>query len=109
MSSTNNVVVTQRSNQVAVTQISYQVVVQTPGPQGIQGAEGPPGPAAASFEFTQAAPATPWVVNHSLNCYPSVTIIVGGEETDADVVYGSLNQVTISFGSPQSGVARLRP
>lgn len=106
MSSTNNVVVTQRSNQVTVTQVAYQVVVQTPGPQGPQGT---PGTTGAVFEFTQASPVTPWVINHNMNLYPQVLVIVDGEEVDCDVVYGSLDQVTVSFGSPQSGVARLRP
>lgn len=98
---------------IQVRQPANRVIISSPGPAGPAGPAGPPGAAGAPggsvFEFTQASPATPWVVNHALNCYPSVTVVVSGEEVDADVVYGSLAQVTISFGSPQSGIARLRP
>lgn len=80
------------------------VVSGAPGPQGPAGENGPPG---ERYSFTQASPASDWVINHNLNIYPHVTVIVDGIEVDAEVSYNSLNQVTVSFGSPQSGRAEL--
>lgn len=60
-----------------------------------------------SFTFTQTAPSTTWTINHTLGHLPQVTIVVDGEEVDADVDYPNINTVVISFGSPQSGVAEL--
>jgi len=57
--------------------------------------------------FTQTNPASIWTVVHNFGYYPSVTVLVGGEEVDADVAYPDDNTVTITFGTPQVGEARL--
>lgn len=75
------------------------VVIQTPGPQGPPGSGGGSG---ARFEqsFTTTSVV---VVNHFLGYDPHVSVIVGGESIDTDIVYGSVNQVTVTFASPRSG------
>jgi hypothetical protein len=66
-----------------------------------------PGNFDQSFTFTQEAPSTTWTITHTLGHLPQVTIIVGGEEVDADVDYPSITQVVINFAAPQSGTAEL--
>jgi hypothetical protein len=84
------------------------VVSGAPGPAGPEGPAGPQGlPGGSSYSHIENSPASDWVINHNLNRYPHVTVIVSGTEVDADVTYNSLNQVTVSFGSPQSGRAEL--
>lgn len=52
--------------------------------------------------------ASTWIIDHNLNKFPQVTLIDDeGNIIDADVAYGSLNQVTITFAEPQSGKAVL--
>tara|TARA_R110001592_G_scaffold122709_1_gene329722 strand:- start:921 stop:1646 length:726 start_codon:yes stop_codon:yes gene_type:complete len=59
-----------------------------------------------SFVFTQSSSSNQWVINHNLAKYPSVVVI---EETTSanifgEIIYNSLNQVTINFsGSTGSG------
>lgn len=87
---------------------SVTVVVSSPGPQGPAGPPGPTGPGGAasnSYSFTQSSPSAVWVVNHNLGFYANVSVIVGGEEVDADVTYNSVNSLTVSFASPQAGMA----
>ena len=64
----------------------------------------------ATFIFTQAVSANPWVVVHNLGKYPSVTV------TDSNVIprvvvaqvdYDNTNQVTITFAGAQAGNAYL--
>lgn len=73
----------------------------------ITGPQGPPGAPGAGFTHTQASPAATWIVTHNLGLQPGVSVQVGGEQVIADVIYSSLNVVTIVFASPQSGFARL--
>lgn len=52
--------------------------------------------------------ASSWIIDHNLNKYPQVTIIDDeGNQVEADVLYGTLNQVTVMFAEPQSGKAVL--
>lgn len=52
--------------------------------------------------------AATWIIDHNLNKYPQVTLIDDdGNLIEADVSYGNLNQVTITFAEPQSGKAVL--
>lgn len=66
-----------------------------------------PASGAASFVFRQDSPAAVWTISHSLGFTPDVTIIVGGEEVEADVDYPNNATVIVTFNTPQSGVARL--
>lgn len=91
----------------ATTVLEQPIVVEVAdvgaqGPPGPPGPVGPPGPAGARFSLSFTA-ANPVVVNHGLGVYGHVTVIVGVEEIDADVVYNSLNSLTVTFASPQTG------
>lgn len=59
------------------------------------------------FNFQQDAPSARWVITHTLGHLPSVTVIVDGEEVDADPDYPDINTVIITFASPQTGTAVL--
>ena len=59
------------------------------------------------YVYTQTTPDTPWTITHHLGYNPSVTVIIGGEEVDADVTHPDLNTVLVTFAEPQSGTARL--
>ena len=59
-----------------------------------------------NYVFSQNVAANPWIINHGLNKYPSVSVVNSTLETVyADVDYDSLNQVTITFNGPQTGKA----
>lgn len=60
----------------------------------------------ANFVFTQTSPAATWVVNHNLNKYCSVTVVDSADNiVFGDVLYNSLNQVTLTFAGAFSGKA----
>jgi hypothetical protein len=73
----------------------------------VAGPQGPPGAAGAGFVHTQTDPSSNWIITHNLGLYPAVSIRVADEQVIADVDYGSLNTITITFASPQTGSARL--
>jgi hypothetical protein len=54
----------------------------------------------------QSVPAGSWVISHSFNREPDVAVYVGGQEVDADVS-ATVTTVTVTFASPQTGVAIL--
>ena len=59
-----------------------------------------------NYVFTQAVNANPWVVNHGLNKYPSVSVVNNANITVyGEVEYDSLNQVTITFKDATNGKA----
>ncbi len=59
---------------------------------------------AATYIHTQSSPATTWTVTHNLNKYPSIDVVdSGGSVVVPDVIYNSLNAVTVIFGSATSG------
>lgn len=73
---------------------------------GIQGPQGTPGGSIVNYH--QASPAATWVINHGLNRYPSVTLF---DDTNTvfltDIIYSSLNTVTVVNSSPITGTAIL--
>jgi hypothetical protein len=75
--------------------------------QGPQGEAGESGEAATGYDHTQSSASASWIITHGLGYYPVVSVHVGDEQVIADVEYGSVNQVTITFASPQTGSARL--
>ena len=63
--------------------------------------------ASGLYDFTFAA-STTWVVTHTLNGYPRVTVIDStGAVINASVHYDSLSQITISFSSAVAGRVHL--
>lgn len=92
---------------VAAISSARETVVVNDGP-GTQGPPGEDGAAAASFDFTQATPASTWVITHMLGHKPIIDIrSAGGAEMVGDVVHISDNQTNVYFNTPQAGTARL--
>jgi hypothetical protein len=61
-----------------------------------------------TFVFTQDTPANPWIIEHDLNKFPSVTMVLStGQVGIADVVYIDENNLTITFSGDESGKAYL--
>jgi len=59
-----------------------------------------------TYVFTQSSPSATWNVTHNMDKYPSVTVIdSGNNEVVGDVVYNSLNDLTITFSGSFSGTA----
>ena len=65
--------------------------------------------AAQAYEHTQAVSSNTWVINHNLNTQPSVIVMdSSGRVFEPDeIVYNSLNTVTLSFIANFSGKAVL--
>ena len=60
------------------------------------------------YNHYQMVASATWVITHNLNKYPAVRTFNGyQEEVIGEIVYNSLNQVTIIFNSPFSGRAFL--
>jgi len=60
------------------------------------------------YMHIQGSASTVWVIPHNLNKYPSVRVFTGfGDEVVGDVVYDSVNQVTITFSAVFAGRAFL--
>lgn len=60
----------------------------------------------ANFVYTQGSPSATWVVNHNLNKYCSVTVVDSADNiVVGEVLYNSLNQVTLTFAGAFSGKA----
>ena len=78
-------------------------ILVLPGPAG---PAGPPG-AGLGYDHTQGSASATWIITHNLGYYPSVTVNIGGEIGLVDVAYGSVNVLTITFASPQTGSAHL--
>lgn len=53
-------------------------------------------------------PASSWIIDHNLGRYPQVTLIADdGYLFEADILYNSLNQITVVSSQPISGKAVL--
>lgn len=102
MSTENVVVVHEPQNVVVVLETVNDVEIGSPGPQGAQGPAGTN--VLSGFYFTQDfTNSSNWIVNHNLNARPGVTVIIGGEEVDADVFHSSTNSLTVNFPGPETG------
>lgn len=61
-----------------------------------------------AVEYLQTDPQSNWVINHNLGYAPIVRVFSGSYEIQpASILHNTSNQVTISFTSPQVGVAKL--
>lgn len=61
-----------------------------------------------TFVFTQNTAAAEWKIQHDLGKYPAVTVVDSGKtEVIGDVEYVDLNNLTLKFSSPFSGMAFL--
>ena len=78
------------------------------GEQGIKGDPGTEFGEPFEFHYIQATPASVWVVTHNMNGYPNVTVIdSGGSQVEGELVYNSVNQLTLTFTGAFSGNAYL--
>jgi len=60
----------------------------------------------ANFVYVQSSPSATWVINHNLNKYCSVTVVDSADNVVyGEVLYNSLNQVTLTFAGAFSGEA----
>ncbi len=62
----------------------------------------------ANYVHKQTTAADTWVIIHKLEKYPSVTVFdSAGEQVVGDVIYDSINQVTLKFKGEFKGTATL--
>lgn len=81
------------------------VVVSGDGPRGPKGEDAA---TASHYEYTQGTPAAAWHITHNLGKHPSVTVLdSANSQVEGDVVYNSINDLTINFSGAFSGVAYL--
>jgi hypothetical protein len=60
----------------------------------------------ANYVYVQTSPSATWVINHNLNKYCSVTVVDSADNVVfGEVLYNSLNQVTLTFSGAFSGEA----
>jgi hypothetical protein len=60
----------------------------------------------ANYVYVQTSPSATWVINHNLNKYCSVTVVDSADNiVYGEVLYNSLNQVTLTFSGAFSGEA----
>lgn len=60
-----------------------------------------------AFEFNQTTLSDTWVIDHHLGYFPVIRIFIGNAEVQPlTIVHDNINQATITFSSPQIGVAR---
>lgn len=101
---TEVLVVRTQTSYTLVSEASTVQVLRGGGPQGPAGTDG----ASLQFVFNQGAPASVWTVVHTLNKFPSVTVVdSAGTTIIGQVVYDSISQVTLTFTAPFSGKAYL--
>jgi hypothetical protein len=63
---------------------------------------------AYSFVYEQTTPNAVWTIVHGLGYHPLVRVFVGNQEVQPlSITHDSITQTTITFSSPQTGVARL--
>tara|TARA_R110002012_G_scaffold25464_4_gene84334 strand:+ start:5056 stop:5400 length:345 start_codon:yes stop_codon:yes gene_type:complete len=59
-----------------------------------------------NYVHNQIASSASWVVNHNLNKFSSVVVVdSAGTVVTGEIVYDSVNTVTLSFSAPFSGKA----
>ena len=62
----------------------------------------------ATFIFEQVVPAATWVITHSLNKFPSVSVVDTADTSGFGAVeYNSANQLTVTFSGAFAGKAYL--
>lgn len=61
-----------------------------------------------AFEHYETTPSNTWVINHGLGREPIIRIFVGNQEVQpASITFNTLNQVTVTFSTAYTGIARL--
>lgn len=88
------------------------LVVEVDRPSAVEVVEvihpGPQGPAGAFYLYTQATPATTWIINHNLGYRPAVELLdAGSQEIDGEIAHPSANQTVVTLNPATAGIARL--
>lgn len=101
----NEVTLVTEQTQVIIHPVYNSLELSSPGPQGPQGPAGTSG--GSHFIYNRnGIPAASWPITHNLNRRAHVSIIGDdGKEVDSDVTHNDLNNLTIDFAQPFSGVA----
>lgn len=74
------------------------------GDKGDQGDPGTPGSGGDKYFLQEFTSQSSQVVTHNLNKYPDISLFdSAGTEYDAEVVYDSLNQCTVSWNGSITG------
>lgn len=61
-----------------------------------------------AYEHYQTTPSTEWVITHGLGTQPIVRVFIGNQEVQPETItFDNVNQVTITFLTPQVGQAKL--
>lgn len=61
-----------------------------------------------TFIFNQGISSAVWIINHNLDCFPSVTVVDSANTTVVgDIAYNDSNSITLTFAAPFSGTAYL--
>jgi hypothetical protein len=61
-----------------------------------------------AYTHNQQTASSNWVIDHGLEMFPNIIIIdSSGEQVMGNIVYNSINRVTLSFSSAISGIAQL--
>jgi hypothetical protein len=76
----------------------------TPNSVKVSGTVLPP----VAYHHRQGIASNTWVIAHNLGFYPNVTTMdSAGSITEGEIVYNSVNQLTVTFSAPFSGNAYL--
>ena len=103
----SSIVVNEVSNSVSVTSIETSSIIakekgNTVVVTGVIGGVS----LDSNYVYTQGSPSATWVVAHNLNEYCSVTVVDSADNmVFGEVLYNSLNQVTLTFAGAFSGKA----
>lgn len=99
---TNNVdVVVKDSPTVEVVSKTQQPTVDIVITGGIVGTD-------KNFIFTQSSASDTWTINHTLNKFPSVSVVdSAGSIVIGNITYNSTSQITLTFSASFSGKAYL--
>ncbi len=96
--------VTENAASLVVQEAANALTVAAVGPAGPPGAPGPAG--GDVFVHTQSTPAATWVIDHDRGRRVHVSLLNDSDEVVfSDIEHGSLNQTTITFPAPTTGVA----
>lgn len=61
-----------------------------------------------TYTFTQATPSSTWVITHSLEKFPSITVVDSSNNVVVGFsTYDNSNQITLEFSAPFAGKAYL--
>lgn len=98
------------SNKVVIQDVRPNVVTVTESVTKVAtiAQQGPPGPPGVdkSYVHEQHTPDTTWVIHHNLSKFPSVTVVdSGGTNVVGNIVYDTVNTVTLTFSAAFSGKA----